>query len=220
MLSPGASSRNFRDRAGSRPEGRFFAGPAAYVRSRESFAIETTLAGKWTHAAIRAALERSFFTRLFYICLDNPERSIQRVRERVAQGGHDVPDADVRRRYARSLANACQVLRMVHQGLVFDNSGAEPRPVSRCAKGDCSIWPTKFPRGPRRCLSGREAWRGENGGNSVINTTDRCELICPGTAASSIPCHAKAPVDAAFLGNLGTPRARSRLLSHVSQATR
>lgn len=79
---------------------------AEYVRTEQSFAIETTLSGSWTNSAIGAALERSFFTRLFYICLDNPERSIQRVRERVAQGGHDVPDADVRRRYARSLANA------------------------------------------------------------------------------------------------------------------
>jgi predicted ABC-type ATPase len=102
---------------------------AEYIRNAESFAIETTLAGRWTNSAIGAAIERLFFTRLFYICLDNPERSIQRVRERVAQGGHDVPDADVRRRYTRSLENASHVLQLVHQGLVFDNSGAEPRPV-------------------------------------------------------------------------------------------
>jgi len=102
---------------------------AEYIQNAESFAIETTLAGSWTNSAIEAALEQSFFTRLFYICLDNPERNIQRVRERVAQGGHDVPDADVRRRYTRSLTNAVHVLQLVHQGLVFDNSGAEPRPV-------------------------------------------------------------------------------------------
>jgi predicted ABC-type ATPase len=102
---------------------------AEYIRSGQSFAIETTLAGAWTNAAIRAALERSFFTRLLYISVDNPERSIQRVRERVAQGGHDVPDEDVRRRYARSLRNASQVLPIVNRGLVFDNSGSEPRPV-------------------------------------------------------------------------------------------
>jgi predicted ABC-type ATPase len=93
------------------------------------------LAGNWTNDTIRTALERSFFTRLFYICLDNPERSIQRVRERVAQGGHDVPDADVRRRYARSLSNARQLVPIVHQALVFDNSGAEPRPVFEMRKG-------------------------------------------------------------------------------------
>lgn len=102
---------------------------AEYLRARESFAIETTLAGNWTNSAIKAALEQSFFTGLFYICVINPERSIQRVRERVAQGGHDVPDADVRRRYARSLSNARHVLQIVHQALIFDNSGAEPRSV-------------------------------------------------------------------------------------------
>ena len=76
---------------------------AQYIQNAESFAVETTLAGSWTNSAIRAALERSFFTRLFYICLDNPERSIQRVRERVAQGGHDVPDADIRRRHGQQV---------------------------------------------------------------------------------------------------------------------
>ena len=108
---------------------------AEYLRTTQSFAIETTLAGNWTNDAIRAALERSFFTRLFYICLDNPERSIQRVRERVAQGGHEVPEADGRRRYARSLSNARQLVPIVHQALVFDNSGAEPRPVFEMRKG-------------------------------------------------------------------------------------
>jgi predicted ABC-type ATPase len=108
---------------------------AEYVQNAESFAIETTLSGNWTNSTIKAALERSFFTRLFYICVNSPERSIRRVRERVAQGGHYVPDADVRRRYTRSLLNARRVLRMVHQGFVFDNSGAEPRPVFEMQEG-------------------------------------------------------------------------------------
>ena len=38
-----------------------------YIRREESFAIETTLAGSWTNSAIMAALERSFFVRLFYV---------------------------------------------------------------------------------------------------------------------------------------------------------
>ena len=58
-----------------------------------------------------------------------------RVRERVAQGGHDVPDVDIRRRYARSLSNARRLVPIVHQALVFDNSGAEPRPVFEMPQG-------------------------------------------------------------------------------------
>ena len=50
---------------------------AEYVRNAESFAIETTLSGNWTNSAIRAALEQSFLTRLFYICVDSPEWSIR-----------------------------------------------------------------------------------------------------------------------------------------------
>ena len=44
-------------------------------------------------------------------------------------------DSDVRRRYTRSLSNARQVLRIVHEGLVYDNSGAETRPVFENAQG-------------------------------------------------------------------------------------
>ena len=100
---------------------------AECVLLKESFAIETTLSGKWTDSAIRAAQQKSFFIRLLYVCLDNPERCIQRVRERVKHGGHDVPDRDIRRRYGRSLYNARRLLRIVDQALVFDNSSAEPK---------------------------------------------------------------------------------------------
>ena len=132
---------------------------AEYIRNAESFAIETTLAGGWTNSAIGAALERLFFIRLFYICLDNSERSIQRVRERVAQGGHDVPDADVRRRYTRSLTNASHVLKLVHQGLVFDNSGAEPRPVFEMRGGRVLSLADKIPEWAATLLEGNNRLR-------------------------------------------------------------
>jgi len=44
----------------------------------------------------------------------------------VAQGGHNVPDEDVRRRYARSLSNLKQIIKITSETLVYDNSGAEP----------------------------------------------------------------------------------------------
>ncbi len=109
---------------------------AEYIRAGESFAIETTLAGGWTTDAIKSALDRSFFTRLFYVCLDNPERSIRRVRERVAQGGHYVPDTDVRRRYTRSLKNASHVLRVVHRGLFSTTQARSRDRFSRCVSGE------------------------------------------------------------------------------------
>jgi predicted ABC-type ATPase len=106
-----------------------------YLDARQDFAIETTLSGAWTMKAIRQAIERRFFVRLVYICLDSPEQSIQRIRERVAQGGHDVPDEDVRRRYARSLSNLKQIIRITNESLVYDNAGPEPRLIIEMRTG-------------------------------------------------------------------------------------
>ena len=135
---------------------------AQYIQNAESFAIETTLAGSWTNSAIGAALARSFFTQLFYVCVDSPERSIQRVRERVALGGHDVPDADVRRRYTRSLTNAGHVLQLVHQGLVFDNSGAEPRQLFEMRSGRVFSLASEIPEWASRLLKRNTRQREEN----------------------------------------------------------
>jgi predicted ABC-type ATPase len=118
---------------------------AEYIRNAESFAVETTLSGSWTNAAIREALKRGFFTRLVYVCVDSPDRNIQRVRERVAEGGHDVPEADVRRRYTRSLANAREMLRIVHEALVYDNSSTEPRSVFEMREGRVSHMADEIP---------------------------------------------------------------------------
>ena len=106
-----------------------------YLENRQSFAIETTLSSRSTLATILQAEERGFIVNLIYVCVDNPERSIQRVCERVARGGHDVPEEDVRRRYERSLQNLPDVLRRVRKGVVFENSDDEPRKVLETQAG-------------------------------------------------------------------------------------
>jgi predicted ABC-type ATPase len=106
-----------------------------YLENRQSFAIETTLSSRSTLATILQAEERGFAVHLVYVCVDNAERSIQRVCERVTQGGHDVPEEDVRRRYERSLQNLPDVLRRAHKGIVFENSGNRPRKVLEIQAG-------------------------------------------------------------------------------------
>ena len=81
------------------------------------------------------AEELGFIVRLVYICVDTPERSIKRVRERAAKGGHFVPDEDVRRRYERSLQNLPDVLRRAHNAVVYENSGRGPRKVLETQAG-------------------------------------------------------------------------------------
>lgn|SRR5579875_683870 len=56
-----------------------------------------------------------------------PELAIERVRERVSQGGHDVPAADVRRRYGRSLGNLVRIFKLVDRVIILDNSSVRNR---------------------------------------------------------------------------------------------
>lgn len=68
-------------------------------------------------------------TLLVYVALEDPELHIERVRLRVTQGGHDIPDADIRRRHGRSMARAPEALKLADQAAVLDNSGLYPKRV-------------------------------------------------------------------------------------------
>lgn len=58
--------------------------------------------------------------------MGDPELHIERVRLRVSQGGHDIPDADIRRRYGRSLLHSPEAIQLADEAVVLDNSGARP----------------------------------------------------------------------------------------------
>jgi predicted ABC-type ATPase len=88
---------------------------------------------------MRTARERGFTVHLAYICLDSAEVNVQRVRARFAQGGHDVPDADIRRRYERSLANVPLAVRIANTAWLYDNSGHTSRAVMGTRDG-LVIW--------------------------------------------------------------------------------
>ena len=106
-----------------------------YLDSRVSFAIETTLASRRTLETMRTAKVNGFRIDLVFICLDTPERSVLRVNERVLQGGHDVSDEDVRRRYWRSLANLPEAVRIADRAALYDNSGDEYRRMMEVRQG-------------------------------------------------------------------------------------
>jgi predicted ABC-type ATPase len=69
----------------------------------ETFALESTLSGKTYIRLFKRAREMGFEIELHYLWLSSPAQAIARVRQRVQQGGHHVPAADIRRRFKRSL---------------------------------------------------------------------------------------------------------------------
>jgi predicted ABC-type ATPase len=96
---------------------------ADYLNRGVTFAVETTLSSRGRVDLIRKAKSRRYEIHLVFIGLDSPEGCIARIRNRAARGGHFIPDGDVRRRYARSVRNAAQALRLVDTARFYDNSG-------------------------------------------------------------------------------------------------
>ena len=70
-----------------------------------SFSVETTLSTRSYLSLIRQAQERGYMVSLIYFWLNSPELAIERVKQRVANGGHDIPPQIVRRRYKAGLNN-------------------------------------------------------------------------------------------------------------------
>lgn len=102
------------------------------IAARRSFAVETTLSSR-RYLRIALQLQAGWvlgdnFWRvgLLYVGLENADLAVARVARRVASGGHDIPEADIRRRFARSCALLRPYMAGVDRCLVFDNSGSAP----------------------------------------------------------------------------------------------
>ena len=108
---------------------------SGYLRRGESFAVETTLSSRGSLRLIDEARSRGYETHLTFVALDSPEQCIARIGTRVLRGGHFILDADVRRRYKRSIANLPEALRAVDIAKVYDNSGYEHRLVMTAKSG-------------------------------------------------------------------------------------
>ncbi len=100
---------------------------AQHVDKRESFAFETTLSGLGYARQIPHWRQLGYRVELFFLSLPSADMAVQRVVERVRQGGHDIPEATIRRRFdagKRLFATTYQPL--VDEWALYDNSGDEP----------------------------------------------------------------------------------------------
>jgi predicted ABC-type ATPase len=93
-----------------------------HLSNSRSFAVETTLSGKNYLRMMLEARRIGFEVVLVYIGTENVELNLARIRNRVLTGGHDVPEADVRRRYQRSFENLPLAAKRADHTVLFDNS--------------------------------------------------------------------------------------------------
>lgn len=103
---------------------------------RHAFGFETTLSGRGYLSLFRGLRAKGYRIHLFYLWLPNVQIAIQRVRERVRQGGHSVPEEDIRRRFNRGLKNLfAEYLNLMDTWTLSDNSGSLPRTVAYAKEG-------------------------------------------------------------------------------------
>jgi len=98
------------------------------VTAGESFAFETTLAGRNYARAIPQWRAAGYHVKLIFLCLPSADLAVARVRARAAQGGHDVPEEVVRRRFDIGLWNFEHLYReLVDTWALYDNAESPPR---------------------------------------------------------------------------------------------
>ena len=98
------------------------------VERKLTYAFETTLGASTIPRMLAEAAGHGAEVRVWYVGLDTVERHIERVKARVRRGGHDIPEADIRRRFEGSRLNLVELMPRLAALRVYDNS-AETDPA-------------------------------------------------------------------------------------------
>ncbi|PJG85423.1 zeta toxin family protein [Conservatibacter flavescens] len=111
-----------------------------------SFSMESTLSGNSILQRIKKAKENGFFVRLNYVGLNSVSINIERVKARVASGGHFIDEATIRNRYDISLQNLIKILPLCDEVFIYDNSGEAPSLVFHLSENELTQWVDKLPK--------------------------------------------------------------------------
>ena len=99
------------------------------IDERLDYAFETTLGASTIPRLLARAADDGAEVWVWFVGLDSPERHLARVRARVKGGGHDIPEADIRRRWDASRENLVALMPKLARLWIYDNS-SEADPVS------------------------------------------------------------------------------------------
>lgn len=119
----------------------------------QTIGVETVLSSPKYRRLVERAHQRGFEVRMVYIMLRTAEAQLARIRLRVAEGGHDVPEDKVRARRHRSLEQLAWFAEHVDQLFLFDNSGADPVLMASKLHGGPIVWHQRPPAALRAELA-------------------------------------------------------------------
>jgi len=102
----------------------------ANIEKRVDFAFETTLAGRSQINLLKKLRKNGWQIVLFFLWIPDAAFSKSRVRERVENGGHNIPDDAIYRRYPRIMYNLIKIyIPLCDKMICYDNSRSKPVPV-------------------------------------------------------------------------------------------
>lgn len=81
----------------------------------------TTLSGHRILNTVKRAMEKDYYIRLYYVGLNTVEESLVRIQNRVKEGGHNIPDADVKRRFNKRFEDLTTILQYCDEATFYDN---------------------------------------------------------------------------------------------------
>ena len=103
-----------------------------FTQRKVDFGFETTLSGKLYVNLFKTLKAQGYELHLFFLWIPASSLAIARIKQRVVEGGHNVPDVDVKRRFKRSIDNFFNLYKpLVDTWVLFDNSAAKPALVAR-----------------------------------------------------------------------------------------
>ena len=114
------------------------------IECHADLTFETVLSSEYKMEILRRAKQEGYFIKGVFVLTADPRINKSRVKARVADGGHDVDDIKIVRRYEKSLKHIPDLLEVCDILHVYDNSGSGPERIIRKHKESLSIFPNIY----------------------------------------------------------------------------
>ena len=99
----------------------------SHLEATDAFGFESTFSGRSRPDIVSRAKARGYTTRAVFVGTETHRVNVARVRRRTREGGHDVPESEIIRRWTAAWRNLLESWNMLDQIEIVDNSGAAPR---------------------------------------------------------------------------------------------
>lgn len=120
---------------------------SALLEQGISLTCETVMSSPDKIDLLKTAQSKGYRTYLYYVATESPLLNIDRVRNRVRQGGHSVPEEKIITRYARSLDLLAEAIRHTDRAYIFDNSADSHLWIAEVTNGtQLEFWSDDIPQ--------------------------------------------------------------------------